>query len=104
MHGYLSPVALPGPEATYESPLFEPIDQPHGTVMPDEKLFRQLPNRGAEIRIQRADRQQHLVLLSLKSFDFGRFLAEMQELPNLVPELSQSPVVGQRKILHINIV
>jgi hypothetical protein len=45
--------------------------------------------RGTGILRQALDRQQKLRLLRFDALGAGRFLAEVQELPDAAPELSQ---------------
>lgn len=75
----------------------EPVDEPDGTVVTDEKLLGELPNGGLESIARPLDRKQGLVLLGSKPVSPGGRLAENQELPDVVPEVSQQLVIFLRQ-------
>ena len=85
----------------------EAVYQLDGAVMLDEKSCCNFANRGLHALGKALDGQQQLMLLRLDVMLLGDGFAEMQELPDLPPELGQIAVLVWRKVtvmVHIYIV
>jgi len=81
-----------------EAAFFETVEQAHGAVMPDQQVLGKRADRGTGAPVERADGQQHLMLLGLQSLGAGRLLAEMKKAANLVAEVSQRAEIGRAQI------
>jgi hypothetical protein len=79
-------VALPALQGALVN---ETIHKFHGTVMAKAELLGECRNSRTSAPGQALDRQKKLMLLGFDTFGTGRFLAEVQELTDVVPELSQ---------------
>lgn len=77
-----------------QASLLQPVKKLYGAVMLNLEPLGQVADRGRCSAGQPLDGQQQLVLLRLESRRAGRLLAEMQEPPDLMTELSQSAVLG----------
>jgi len=66
-----------GAGARDEAALFQAVEQAHGAVMADQQVFGQGADGGTGALVERADGEQHLMLLRLQSLGAGRLLAEM---------------------------
>jgi len=86
------------PASLNEIPVFEPIYQSDRAVMTDEKMTGQFPHSGIACVGERPDRQKHLVLLRFQTFFAGLTLAEMQKLPDSIPEIGQRAVVRRGQV------
>jgi hypothetical protein len=69
-------------------------------MMLDLHTICQLSNAGAYSLWNALNGEHELVLTSFQAGGADRPLAEMKELADLVPELSQCLVIGQRKLPH----
>jgi hypothetical protein len=78
-----------------ETGRFQPIYQFDRGVMSQGETIRQLANGRLGTIGQAFQRQQRLVLLRLDAMLSGLYLAELKEMPELVPELSQLLIFAQ---------
>jgi hypothetical protein len=69
----------------------ETIYKLHSTVMAKAELPGERSYSRTSAPGQALDRQKKLMLLGFDTFGTGRFLAEVQELTDSVPELSEPP-------------
>jgi hypothetical protein len=77
----------------------EAIHQADGTVVLDQEMASQVPDGWTAVLLPGADRQQHLMLLRLETFVFGRCLAEVQKAADLAPEGRQGVIVREWQIV-----
>jgi hypothetical protein len=88
LNQHFTVVLIAGP-APQRSALDQPINQLDRTVVTKAELLRNGPHRRARAGRQAFDGEQKLVLLGFNALGAGGFLAEVQELPDTVPELGQ---------------
>src|SRR5580658_665285 len=96
---HFPPVVL-RPLSPHVASFFQPVDQLHRAVMLNLHPVRQLPDPRSNSLRHPLDGQHELVLSPLQPGRLHGALAEVQKLPNLVPELGQCLVVRQGKFLH----
>ncbi len=66
----------------------KPIDQSHGTVVPDKQAPRELSNGRLVLSRESADRKKHLILLRFKASLFGSSVATSNKLTDAIPQFS----------------
>jgi len=86
---------------------FKTIHQFNGAVVLDKQPGGDLPDGGLYAVGKALNREQQLMLLRLNTMLLCGCFAEVQELPDLPPELGQIAILGRRKVAvayHIYIV
>src|SRR5438874_2143814 len=78
----------------------EAVHQFHGAVMLDEKSGRDLADGGLHAFRKTLDREQQLMLLRLDLMLLRGGFTEMEETPDLPPELGEIAVLIEGKITH----
>jgi hypothetical protein len=70
----------------------KPIDQAHGTVVPDKQALCELSYGRFVLSRKCADRKKHLILLWFKAGPFGSSVATSKKLTDAIPQFSQCGV------------
>jgi hypothetical protein len=78
----------------YQIICFGAIDKFDGAVMMTSKLLRKRANGGFDAFGKAPDRKQQLILSRFDSGRFGRLVAEIQILLDVVPKFGQCAVIG----------
>jgi len=92
-YGYL-PLVAPAAIAPDIAVRLKPIDQAHGTVVPDKHALCELSYGCFVLSRKCADRKKHLILLRFKAGPFGSSVATLKKLTDAIPQFSQCGVFG----------
>ena len=86
------PLVAPAAVAADIAVRLKPIDQAHGTVVPDKQALCELSYGRFVLSRMCADRKKHLILLRFKAGRFGSSVATSKKLTDAIPQFSQCDV------------
>lgn len=89
------------PGAVNKSSRFQAIYQFHGAVVADLHAIGHIANSRTQSGGYSLDRQHELILASLQTCFFYRFLTEVEKPPDLKSELGQCLIIRQGEPFHV---